>query len=57
MDGRGIGVRFPAGTEDSFLLHSSHATFYVMGTGDSFAGIKAAGAQVKETWSYISTLP
>jgi hypothetical protein len=45
-----VGVRFPAGTRDSSLLHNvhtdpgAHPASYPMGTGGCFPGGKAVGA-------------
>jgi hypothetical protein len=50
VDGRGIGVRFPAGTRDFSLFHSvqtgsgADTASYPVGTEGSFPGSKAAGA-------------
>jgi hypothetical protein len=69
LDGR---VRFPA-VQDLSLLHvvqtgsGTHPASNPMGTGGSFPGVKRPGrevdhsppssAEVKNTWSYISTPP
>jgi hypothetical protein len=50
LEGRGSGVRFPAGAWNFSLLHrvqtssEVHPASYPMGNGGSFPGGKAAGA-------------
>jgi hypothetical protein len=49
LDDRGVGVRVPVGSRISLLqiIETSsevHPTSYLMGTGDSLLGGKAAGA-------------
>jgi hypothetical protein len=68
-----IVVRFPAGAENFSLRHrvhtgfGTHTAYYLMGTGNSFPGGKAAGreadhsppssAKVKNECSYTSAPP
>jgi hypothetical protein len=73
LDDRGSGVRFPAGAGNFSLLHrfqagsGAHPGSYLMGTGDSFSGIKRpdreayhsphSSAKVKECVALYSHSP
>jgi hypothetical protein len=52
LDGRGIGVQFPAGARDIYFLHSvqtkfgAHPDYYTMGIRGVFLPDKAAGVKV-----------
>jgi hypothetical protein len=73
LDNWGSRFQFPAGVGNFSLHHrvqtcsGAHPASYLMGTGGSFTGDKAAGreddnsplpsAEVKNAWSYTSTPP
>jgi hypothetical protein len=72
-DDQGSRVRFPAGAANFSLHHrvqngsGAHPASYPMGTGDLSLGVKwpvceadhspPSSAEVKNAWSYTSTLP